>query len=108
MRANKNQCCDYHCSLSSTKWSSYFEVVLNLSILRFCCEGHIGLLSVLSHGLDVDVLEVINTQRFSLLLVQQLRSIAHDLSDSVAELFLSLPGALVMDSSEEPVVLLVT
>lgn len=67
------------CSLSSAKWSSKFEVVVNVSSLSFSCEGQVVLRSNFSHYLNINILDIVDREGLAFLVVQELGSLGYDL-----------------------------
>ena len=94
-------------SLSSSKRSPNFQVVINISVFALSGESHFSLLSMFSHSLDVNVRNVVNGQVLSLLLVQQLLSFVHDLVHPFAKFVHSVSLTFVVHRSEELVVFFV-
>jgi len=94
-------------SLSSAEGSPDFEVIVNLSSLCFCSEGHVGSLSLLSHDLHIDVGEVIEVKSLALLFVKNCLSFINNLLHSVGNCLSLRVFIGVVDCPQELVVLLV-
>ena len=95
-------------SLSSTKWSSGLEVVCDISCLGLCIKVEIILLSHLSLNLNMDVLEVIKAQRFSLINVEIFGSLGNNFLHSFLLFLFSLLMSLTVINSQSLVVYIVS
>ena len=91
-------------SLSCAEWSSCLKVVSDITILRLCVEIEVVLLSNLSLYLDMNILEIINTEGFSLVNVKVLGSLSDNFLHSLLLLLLSLLMSLAMCTSQNLVV----
>lgn len=94
-------------SLSSAERSSNFEVIVNLSSLGSGGETHVGLLSLFTHDLHVNVRDVVKRKGLSLFLIKVFVSLIHDLFHSVGDVLSLLVFGGVVHGSKELVVLLV-
>ncbi len=95
-------------SLGSTKRSSHFKVVTDLSCLSLGSQTHVSLSSLFSHSLDIDILEVIKGQAFTLLLIQTSSLVISDLVNPISKLLVPFSFLFIVDLSEELVIVFIS
>ena len=93
--------------MSSTEWSSCLKIISDITSLGLGVEAEVVLFSLLSLNLAVDVLKIINTERFSLLGVEVLGSLGLNFLHSSLGVSHSLLMALVMQHSQHLIVVII-
>ena len=94
-------------SVGGTEWSSSFQVIGDISGLSLGSEGELVLFSLLALNLAVDILHIIDTERFTFLVVEVFGSLGSDLLESFIEFCLSSSMALRVQHSQHFVIVFI-
>ena len=94
-------------SLGSSKRSSGFKIVCNITSFTLGIKGEIVFFSFLSFGLNIYVLHIIKTERLSFFTVKIFGSLFNDLLNSSLSFSASLLMTLVMQDSQHFIVVVI-
>ena len=87
-----------------TEWSSSFQVICDISVLSLGSEGELVLFSKLTLNLAEHILHIINTERFTFLVVEVFGSLGGNLCKSFIEFSFSSSMGLRVQHSQHFVI----
>ena len=93
--------------MSSAEGSADFKVVGDLSSLRAGCQAHVRLRAGLSHYLHVNIRDIVNRKRLTLLCVKEAAAVLHHLTHPLINVLQVLLLIFVVGGSQELIVLFV-
>ena len=94
-------------SVGGTEWSSSFQVIGDISILSLGGEGELVLFSKFTLNLAVDILHIVDAERFTFLVVKVFSSLGSDLLESVVKFLFSSSVGLRVQHSQHFVIVFI-